>query len=199
MEDKNEYCKHALTLGVFSSDILFIQLKWSVFKEKGSSKKIEDAYDSDDLEEDQRDEFIDPDDENDDIRYQEGEAYSMLTKGDIAVVRSGADHPYYLLQIICEPYETQSDITDDYQHSFSTNQRVIQGNYLEMFKEVRDGDIYYVDKRRSAIVSSLCVVGVCPELKEVTHKRRGSEETMLMVDGELHQALCELVNSCDLS
>ena len=72
--------------------------------------------------------------------------------------------------------------------------RVIKRNYLEEFKELRDGYIFYVEKRKLAVVSSLCVVGVCPEFEEVTHKRRGVEEVMFMVDGELHQALCELVS-----
>ena len=71
---------------------------------------------------------------------------------------------------------------------------MIKGSYLEIFKETRDGDIYYIERNRFALVSSLCVVGVCPDLSEVLHSQRGVEEKILPVDGELYQALCELVN-----
>ena len=71
--------------------------------------------------------------------------------------------------------------------------RVIKGNYLELFKEGRDGEIFFLDTKHEAIVSSLCILGICPELEVVFEKRRGKQETMYFVDFDLRQAFCELV------
>ena len=119
----------------------------------------------------------------------------MLQEGDIAVIRSGDEyHPYYLLKLDGNPFETEDDITNKYKHTFPSHHRVIQGHYLESFKEIRDGELYHLETRFVALVSSLCVVGICPDLEEVAQKRKGTEEIMLLVDSEIHQALCELVS-----
>ena len=195
MEDTPTSCKHAVITGVFSSDLSSIRPKWNVFKEKGAGrsagKKTDDSPDDDsDSDEEGQDEFIDVDEvEN----CREGEAYSMLQEGDIAVIRSGDEyHPYYLSKLDCNPFETD-DITDDYKHTFPSHHRVIRGNYLESFKEIRGGELY-LETRFVGLVSSLYVVGICPDLEEVAQKRKGAEEIMLLVDSEIHQALCELVS-----
>ena len=38
--------------------------------------------------------------------FQEGEAFSMLSSGNVY-------NPYYLLQLLLEPLETNNDIVDD--------------------------------------------------------------------------------------
>ena len=119
----------------------------------------------------------------------------MLQEGDIAVVRSGDDHPYYLLKLDSPPFTTTAPVTDDYHQSLPRCHRVIRGHYLEIFKEFKDRDIYYVDTKKKAYVSSLCVLGISPELQTITQTRRKKKETMFVVDEELHQEFSELVTS----
>ena len=76
---------------------------------------------------------------------------------------------------------------------FQSN-RVFQGNYFESFKEVRNGEIYYLDTKYIAIISSLCVVGICPELDAIKQRRKGKDKEMFFVSFDLQQALCELVS-----
>ena len=80
------------------------------------------------------------------------------------------------LQLTSKPFETEIDVTDDYGHTFPSHQRVIRGHYLEQFKEVKEGEIFYLETKMMAYVSSLCVAGVCPELVKVTRKQKGKEE-----------------------
>ena len=121
----------------------------------------------------------------------------MLQVGDLAVIQSGdPHHPYFLLQLTCKPFETEIDVTDDYGHTFPSHHRVIRGHYLERFKEVKEGEIFYLETKKTAYVSSLCVAGVCPELSEVTGKRKGKEENIFLVNEDIHQALVELVIAC---
>ena len=53
-------------------------------------------------------------DELDEIEYFESEASKLILKGDIAVIKTGDDHPYYLLKLMKDPYQTQETITDSY-------------------------------------------------------------------------------------
>ena len=78
----------------------------------------------------------------------------MILKGDIAVIKTGDDHPYYLLKLTKDPYETQETITDSYNHKFPPYHRVIVGNYLQFQKEQKDSDLYYVDYRKTALISA---------------------------------------------
>ena len=71
----------------------------------------------------------------------------------------------------------------------------IKRNYLELHTDDEDGFIYYVEKKKEAIVSSLCAIGICPPLTTKLVGRKGKDENMYFVDNELHQSLCELENS----
>ena len=51
-------------------------------------------------------------DELDEIEYFESEALKLILKGDIAIIKTGDDHPYYLLKLMKDPDETQETITD---------------------------------------------------------------------------------------
>ena len=51
--------------------------------------------------------------------------------------------------------------------------KVIVGNYYEHFKQVKEGDLYYLDQTKTAVISCFGVVGVCPELSEIEQKRQG--------------------------
>ena len=98
--------------------------------------------------------FDDEFDELDEIEYFESEASKLILKGDIAVIKTGDDHPYYLLKLTKDPYETQETITDSYNHKFPPYHRVIVGNYLQFHKEQKDSDLYYVDYRKTALISA---------------------------------------------
>ena len=103
--------------------------------------------------------------------FVETEAAKFIVKGDIAVIQTGDDHPYYLLKLTSSPYEMVSEITDDYRHTFPPYHCVVEGNYLEVFKERSNGSLYYVDVKQKAIVSAFYVVGNCPTLPTVTEKK----------------------------
>ena len=66
------------------------------------------------------------------VEYDETEASALVTKGDVAVVKTGDDYPYYLITVTII---------------------LIKGHYLEVFKETKDGDIYYLDNKKVAIIS----------------------------------------------
>ena len=86
----------------------------------------------------------------------ETKAAKFIVKGNIAVIKSGDDHPYYLLERTSSPCETVSEITDDYRHTFPPYHPVVEGNYLEVFKELSDGSLYYVDVKQKASFCILC-------------------------------------------
>ena len=129
-----------------------------------------------------------------DEMYMETEASRYIQEGDFAIIKTGDDHAYYLLKLTSPPYETESEVTDDYKHSFPPFHRVVEGNYLEIYKEITDGNLYYIDTKRKALISAFCVVGNCPTPPTMTVKKRGKDVEMFLVDHDLHQALSELVN-----
>ena len=45
-------------------------------------------------------------DELDEIEYFDSEASKLILKGGIAVIKTGDDHPYYLLKLMKDPCET---------------------------------------------------------------------------------------------
>ena len=127
--------------------------------------------------------------------YNETESSKYIQEGDFAVIKTGDDHAYYLLKLISSPYETDSEVTDDYKHTFPPFQSVVEGNYLEVHKETSNGNIYYIDTKRKALISTFCVVGNCPEPPTITVKKGRKDVEMFLIDHEMHQALCELVNT----
>ena len=100
-----------------------------------------------------------------------------------------------MLKLSSSPYETSAEEKDDYNHTFPQFHRVVKGNYLEIYKERIDGNLYYVDLKREAIISAYCVVGNCPTPTNITVKQRGKDVDMFLIDHDMHQALSELVNS----
>ena len=56
------------------------------------------------------------------IEYFKSEASKLILKGDIAVIKTGDDHPYYLLKLTKDQYETPETITDSYNHKFTVSQ-----------------------------------------------------------------------------
>ena len=125
--------------------------------------------------------------------YIETEA-SKFIEGDLAVIKTGDDHAYYLFKLTSSPCETKCEVTDDYKHSFLSFHCVVKGNYLEVFKEIHDGHLYYLDTKRKALISAYCVVGNCPTPPTATVKKQRKNVEMFIVDHDLHQALSELVS-----
>ena len=130
--------------------------------------------------------------------FMESEASKLIQKGDIAVIKTGDDHPYYLLKLTKEPYETEELVRDDYGHDFPPFHRVIEGHYLELHKALKEGDVYYLDEQRTAIISAFAVVGNCPLLETLSQKRRGQIQDMFLLSHKIHQGLCEIVNYSDI-
>ena len=84
-------------------------------------------------------------DELENAKFMETEASKLIRNGDIAVIKTGDDHPYYLLKLLRDPFETETTVSDDYIHEFPPLHRVVEGNYFEIHKTSNEGDIYYID------------------------------------------------------
>lgn len=97
----------------------------------------------------------------------------MTLEDNIAGIKTGDDHPYYLVKLSSSPYETASEVTNDYKYIFLPYHCVIEGNYLEVFKKRSDGNLYYVNITHKAIIFAFSEVGNCPTLPKVTEKKRG--------------------------
>ena len=114
------------------------------------------------------------------------------------MIKTGDDHSYYLLKLTKDPYETDEEVIDDYNHTFPPNHKVVEGNYFEVHKEIKDGELQYIDFKSKAIISAFCVVGNCPPLPTEMGKRRGKTQEMYLINNDLHQALCEVVDQSDI-
>ena len=65
---------------------------------------------------------------------------------------TGDGFPYYLVKLSKDPFTTTESVKDDYGHYISANIKVIEGDYLEIFKETKEGDLYYLDTAELAIM-----------------------------------------------
>lgn len=174
MEDCNDYPE-------------VLKMTQHVFSAKIQKKKVSDDVECD-LDEDELNEL-------EEELFIEKEAAKTIQVGDIAVIKTGDDHPYYLIKVTSGLFETEKEVTDAYHHTFPPNHRVIEGHYLEIFKETSDGALYYIDFQRKAMISAFCIVGNCPDLPSENHKRRGKDTVMFTVDHDMHQALSEIAIS----
>ena len=122
----------------------------------------------------------------------------LILKGEIAVIKKGDDHPYYLLKLTKDAYENQETITDSYNHKFPLYHRVIEGNYLDLHKEQKNSDLYYVvDYRKEAMISAFAVIGNCPMPEIINEKKNGKLVAMYVISSNIDQAPCELVYADD--
>ena len=126
--------------------------------------------------------------------FIETEASKHIQEGDVAVTKTGDDHPYYLLKVT-SLFETKAETTDDYRHTFPPAHRVVEGHYLEIYKETNDGTLHYIDNTRKALISAFCAVGNCTELPSTQLKKRGKNVEMFIVNHDIQQALYELAIS----
>ena len=51
-----------------------------------------------------------------------------------------------------DPFTTTESVKDDYGHYIPAYIKVIEGNYSEIFKETKEGDLYYLDTAKLAIM-----------------------------------------------
>ena len=61
----------------------------------------------------------------------------LIQKGDIAVIKTCDDHPYYVLKSTKELYQTEELMSDDYGHDFPPLHHIIEGHYLELHKTLK--------------------------------------------------------------
>ncbi len=185
LNDEYEECESLDQLKEYPKNIMMTTHSFSV-----STKKQTHANYENQLTELDEDEAIEWDE-----MYMETEASRYIQEGDLAVIKTGDDHAYYLLKLTSFPYETEAEVIDDYKHSFPPLNRVVEGNYLEIYKEITDGNVYYIDTKGKAFISVFCVVGNCPTPPTMTVKKRDKDVEMFLVHHDLHQALSQLVNT----
>ena len=123
--------------------------------------------------------------------FIETETSKHIQEDDVAVIKTGDDHPYYLLKVTSF-FKTKAETRGDYRHTFPPGHRVVEGHDLEIYNENNDGTLYYIDNTRKALISAFCVVGNCPELPSTQQKKRGKNVEMFIVDHDIHKALYEL-------
>ena len=178
---------------IYLDDAKFVDNKdqvrpiWHTFKEKGVGsakvKENKDKYSS--SSEDSASESEEK------IDYEETEASCIVKCHDVAIVCTGDGFQYYLVKLSKDPFTTTESVKDDYGHYIPANIKVIEGNYLDIFKEIKKGDLYYLDTSKLAIISCFSVVGICPEFVEVEQIRLRKIETMSLVTHDMHQLLLE--------
>ena len=69
--------------------------------------------------------------------FIETETSKHIQEDDVAVIKTGDDHPYYLLKVTCL-FETKAETTDDHCYTFPPAHQVVEGHYLKIYKETSD-------------------------------------------------------------
>ena len=128
---------------IYLDDAKFVDNKdqvrpvWHAFKEKGEgSAKVKDNKDK--YSSSSEDSASESEEE---IDYEETEASCVVKCHDVAVLCTGDGFPCYLVKLSKDPFTTNESVKDDYGHYIPTNTKVIEGNYLEIFKETKEGDL----------------------------------------------------------
>ena len=68
------------------------------------------------------------------------------------------------------PIPEDSNTKDDYVQTFPPITKIIVGNYYEYFKQVKEGNLYYLDQTKTAVISCFSIVGVsqnCQKLNKI--------------------------------
>ena len=124
-----------------------------------SAKKKKDAND-------ENDDMIDLD-KDEANKWEEmhigTEALKYIEEDDFSVIKTDDEHAYYLLKLTSSLYD------------------VAERNYLEVYKEISDGNLYHSD--------TFCVAGNCPTPPTMTVKKRDKDVDMFIDDHYMHQAL----------
>ena len=158
---------------------------WHTFKEKGERSAIV-RKDKDKKSISSKDSASEREEE---IDYKETEASCNVKCHDVAIVCTGDGFPYYLVKLRKDPFTTTECVKDDYGHYILANTKTIEGNYYKIFKGTKEGDLYYLDTSKLAIISCFSVVHICPEFAEAEQMRSKKIETMFLVTHDMHQLL----------
>ena len=164
---------------------LIQMVKHRFILKSGNASEGEEDVDND-LDEDKQIEW--------DEMFIETEASKHIQGGDVAVIKTVDDQPYYFLKVT-SPFKTKAETTDDYRHTFPSVRWVMEGHYLEIYNETNDGTLYYINNTRKALISVFCVVGNCRELPSIQQKKHRKNVEMFIVNHDIHQALYELAIS----
>ena len=62
----------------------------------------------------------------------ESDAFKIIVSGDIALIKTGDNHPYYLLKLTKDLYVMEDVVSDDYGNVNPPPHRVVEGHYLEI-------------------------------------------------------------------
>ena len=71
-------------------------------------------------------------------------------------------------------------------HTFPPLHYMIKRNYLEQYKEVTGGNLYYIDYKHKAVISAFCVVENCPTPPTATEEKRSKEVKMFLINHGMH-------------
>lgn len=108
----------------------FVKMTTHTFTEKQLKQKKKTSVkeeDDCDLEEDEEKEWGEI--------FIETEASKYIQEGDVAVIKTGDDHPYYLLNLTSSVFHTEAEVTDDYWHTFPPAHKVVESHYLEIHRD----------------------------------------------------------------
>ena len=51
--------------------------------------------------------------------------------GGLAIVKTDDDYAYYLIKCTCDPFATDSETKDYYNHTYPPEHKIVVGNYLD--------------------------------------------------------------------
>ena len=79
------------------------------------------------------------------------EASHFIQEGDITVMKTDDDHPYYHLKLLANPYGTEEMVTDDYHHQFPLAHQIVVNS------SDNKGDVHSVVPRHKCLY---CLIGM---------------------------------------
>ena len=139
-------------------------------------------------------EDINDDETTDDVEWEASDAVQMIQPNDIVVIRSGDDfNPYYLLCATTSVMELIEPEKDQYGYTYSIGQNIIKGHYLEEHKQKIGFTEYFKDETKKAIISSFCIAGIAPVMKQIVGCRRKKTVVIYEVTQDIHEILIGLV------
>ena len=126
---------------------------WHIFKKKGERLGIV-------WEDKDKDSASESEEE---IDHELAEASCIVKSHEVAIVCTGDGLPYYFVKLSKGPFTTTECVKDDYGHYIPASTKVIEGNYYEIFKKTKVGDLYFLDTLKLAIILCFSVADICPE------------------------------------
>ena len=117
------------------------------------------------------------------------QALQVNCRGDVAIVKTGNDYSFYLVELICDSCTSESETKDDFNRIYHPGHRT--EIHLEIHKDTKDR-IIYLENKRKASISCFSIVKFTPEVEFIHGKRRWKIEDMYLVTHDVHEAICSL-------